>query len=1624
MKNWKKNPNFIKSMCSLLAGTLAVSSVVCLWSGKLEANAAKNTLPGIEQLREEYISNTKTYRILEIVPELENAELGYYIGGQEPFTMLYDEESGMYRAWQEMLLMQADAEGRKAFMAELGSQAEKINDYYKEAGVLPFSVEAYQEYEAGEQPEEATGLKMDGSVKRGYLQFGTGEWDATFAVLADRNVSLDSINSSVTTPFYQAKNVEKAFTYQELKDFAKQNPTEDLYILRPEGYLEYMGNAKEVWAETEIYLEELILTVSGNTVSTGDSTVSGGDGIPELWNSSSGFYHPYFALVSTANPVSMGDQVYLMREAEYMGQDMGHYALVETAERVMPGEAFSYEAIYLYFTGGIVNNEVFKREVFGLEEQECDKLRISVEVVTPTMLKTFFEEQKITEIMDGVELFSDYDFVYINGGAAMNTIKGINGAFGSGNDITEMIFSSLGMYISMEKIPCLFDLQPFVMINQDGNYAPKDTDSVKVSDTNLGKLAYFLSAPVYNEAGDDIADFFYWESTNLWGLVNNLYHLDFSGATKESLFGTESLPNRVDSGVETRDISFVKDNVWFLCNEPSVTGDDSLRNRGLFSDKEYALEQVKAGFYGVWSEIGVENMYLAEQEEELLDTRIYDANVFRYIINFSNQRQMSKEYLDVLVLEPAGRTSTLSAEDFTGLTGVEAGKITFHVMAINEFVGRIEDLNAAYDIIYFDSNTTGLITENGETVYNDSSMNGLLYSHVGDAVEAFASISGLLDTDYTGDDRSTATLKETTIHRYSGNDLSVEKYNALQDYLDANYPIVISAGLLKESGTQVDERRVDNSSYLYEFLSEILQDKSRKNIFVSDTLSENKSAFAFYANRPKLSLYSPEYEDLIMTKEVYLAEGEASSKVTQIAPSNGRYYLQFDFIIENDSAANFGDDYTCKLYLDANADGKFSESYEELTLTSADIVEVATGQSVGNTTKLKTGVRYQVSREVPDSFFGCITWQLEVSQTGCPSIRTQHKGYTKLSGSEAAHIKILQIYYREEHRVINLEHSIGHFENGAYDNTGMTYVTNYFKEVAQNVSEDYILDIKTVSKEVFDTGYYDGVEPIILNDYDMLILGFSDGNNSYMDWGVGIDTNLPCTDGNGDVIKDNNISHFIESGKSVLFAHDMTSTINVPNYDTKIGSSLYGDYRIARNQDNVARQFFYDEDSKFNEYAWGYNINIKLRELVGMDTYGISGGMSAVILRTGKTLSNVEHTNVYGNGDVTLTAPYKIGEKYVYNVKDVAFAPGSDRTGTVSQVQGFTAYTLNMRVYADEENVSYYRDGLWAHNGTNYYSEQIEKVNDGQITNYPYQISEMPIVKSTHQQYYTLDLNADSDQDQETDVVVWYNLSGDGYNSAPGDVKNNYYIYSKGNVIYTGMGHAATGRSADAAPYANAVTLEEAKLFINTMVAAYNAGQRNPEIITSSRSGIATDVVYNYYDSLITESGAYLDYANVTEKEDKAEVFYRVDDLNITQGTKKVELHYYMEVEEAAAQALSGTYHVLKASELPDSGSDMPADLYLVEVTGYLAPYTYDEAGQRVSADGGAVYVKPGESYQLEIPLKYFEADGHGYRSSFYIGGRTIMTNPSIIDGSQVVSATPYVYAQLQCVNVELFDLD
>jgi hypothetical protein len=148
-----------------------------------------------------------------------------------------------------------------------------------------------------------------------------------------------------------------------------------------------------------------------------------------------------------------------------------------------------------------------------------------------------------------------------------------------------------------------------------------------------------------------------------------------------------------------------------------------------------------AGFENVTDEIAYEN-FLRLQENpgtsDLLPADLYMAGIIRYIINFGGQRVVqAKTDIRVLELQP-GRGAELTPATVRGWLGGDASgiaeeNIEIVTMSTSEFIGKIEDLNETYDMVYIGTDTEGFnLKGDGTTDYNDNSMDGLLYSNIGD----------------------------------------------------------------------------------------------------------------------------------------------------------------------------------------------------------------------------------------------------------------------------------------------------------------------------------------------------------------------------------------------------------------------------------------------------------------------------------------------------------------------------------------------------------------------------------------------------------------------------------------------------------------------------------------------------------------------------------------------------------------------------------------------------------------------------------------------------------------------------------------------------------------------------
>lgn len=83
-----------KILLSGVAVTVAgVLGVGALLQTSISVQASPAMMPGIEEIVNE-TSKDEPFRILEIVDSEDEAEIGYYVSGQEPYIKLYKDENG------------------------------------------------------------------------------------------------------------------------------------------------------------------------------------------------------------------------------------------------------------------------------------------------------------------------------------------------------------------------------------------------------------------------------------------------------------------------------------------------------------------------------------------------------------------------------------------------------------------------------------------------------------------------------------------------------------------------------------------------------------------------------------------------------------------------------------------------------------------------------------------------------------------------------------------------------------------------------------------------------------------------------------------------------------------------------------------------------------------------------------------------------------------------------------------------------------------------------------------------------------------------------------------------------------------------------------------------------------------------------------------------------------------------------------------------------------------------------------------------------------------------------------------------------------------------------------------
>jgi hypothetical protein len=150
-------------------------------------------------------------------------------------------------------------------------------------------------------------------------------------------------------------------------------------------------------------------------------------------------------------------------------------------------------------------------------------------------------------------------------------------------------------------------------------------------------------------------------------------------------------------------------------------------------------------------------------------------------------------------------------------------------------------------------------------------------------------------------------------------------------------------------------------------------------------------------------------------------------------------------------------------------------------------------------------------------------------------------------------------------------------------------------------------------------------------------------------------------------------------------------------------------------------------------------------------------------------------------------------------------------------------------------------------------TDEAVEINEGQITLFPYILDQTLDISTTHFQYFQLDM-------ENENLVVWHNLTGGSYDG--NDAQNDYYVYSIGNITYSGTGHTSPKNYND-----------ENELFVNTMMKASKTANHAPTIVIDN---IQDGAVYYKTDDTI-RFGVTISDLDLKDTESTVSIYFDTD---------------------------------------------------------------------------------------------------------------------------------------------------
>ena len=1123
--------------------------------------------------------------------------------------------------------------------------------------------------------------------------------------------------------------------------------------------------------------------------------------------------------------------------------DLGYTYVGDNVDKYLFNADYSLEPLVdpIFYEGGFTNNEWFKKYVFDLDDSQIDDMIIDVKTVTYSDL---------TE-----DLVNEADFIYFAG--VNDSTKFDTPPVGYIGDINDKAAKRILSRVcsSEDGLPIVINRSLFLYNKQNQNDIDSYPKLVNLDKIVLSLIQENISIPSDTQWED--ADDTYWPSL------------------KQTIRGFDTTNGLFISGGYVNGNLFVFDDYEYdSTGQLPYPGTDSRMlisnafiKQDLFSEAERgAAEHYKP----ILDEINSENFYLeVAGKTERISTDITPAAAFRYIINFGDHRNVTKTSLRVLDLEPYDFSKLADADRYKNLVNPSNGSKLETIDVIEEVDSICLDNRAENDpdVVL---NSTKWLVDNLVSQFADR-QDKISVDIMGskEFIGRNIDLNANYDLIYIGMD---TTIMNTEIATVEGK--VVKKANTI--YNDTNMNGLVyahvgdvqtvktpnnSQGNYRLSGNDITSDKVrELKEFVEAGYAVIISDKSLvKNSdgsYSVNTATVDKSS-NMYKFLSEVALYKTDGNYKFFGKNVRLkSDFESQTDAAQANRDDFSRYLSISKLnleySEDDLPEPYNHDDGSQTYLPIDSDGVYRLKYK-ITLSKDAAVGIA-DTSYDCKLYIDTNVdgRYHVDE--------CMTG-LTIKDAGGSEMYVDDNGKYHLSpGHSYEIVKEIPDGYTgflswklEFLENENVNSDIGEFSKVRNSLTGYCAIPCGVNKpeinIIQLISGDGVNNLD-LSNSAMDQ-YYSQVPDYKINVYQMtfkefinkdVTKGYTSAETSYIDFLNSYDMivmgfrDMYTTDGaNADKTSEAvlAIREYALSGRSILFTHDLTS------------------FTLER-------------------YAnWGNYITPYLRDVQGMDRY------------------NWVSTFTY--------KPIPDEDKYKYtSVFDEPNLKG-ESTGEIAGYSSTTITDDNWGTKLNLSEISRYSNKDY-HNTDNPV-RKVSKLNSGQITEYPFKIEDELPVSKTHGQYFQLNMETDSRDDIDNDdVVVWYTLSHDAfYDSVPMDGRNNYYIFNKGNITYTGSGHD------------NVTEDGEKKLFVNTLVAAYRTGLHAPKVYYKEaeyKTSATITSKYIPYDMAIngTEVVGYVG--------NTLDINFLVSNINLQNSNTSLSAKYYTDATAAdATLCLDGKYY-------------------------------------------------------------------------------------------------------------------